>query len=53
MHFCARPFTDDAGGLVVYRAGTIDEAKKIAESDPYVTSGARRLELHEWDAKFF
>jgi hypothetical protein len=24
---------------------------KLAESDPYVVSGARFLELHEWDMK--
>jgi uncharacterized protein len=44
-------FTDDAGGLVIYVADSLDEAEKIATSDPYVTSGARILELHEWDVK--
>ena len=29
----------------------IEEAVKIAESDPYVTSGARTLEVFEWDMK--
>ena len=42
-------FTDGAGGLVIYQAETLDEAKKIAQSDPYVVNGARGLELHEWD----
>ena len=42
-------FTDGAGGLVIYQAETLDEATKIAQSDPYVVNGARRLELHEWD----
>jgi uncharacterized protein YciI len=44
-------FTDDAGGLVIYVADSLEAAEKIATSDPYVTSGARILELHEWDVK--
>jgi len=32
-------------------AESLDEAKKLAESDPYVSSGARVLELYEWDMK--
>jgi hypothetical protein len=50
--FARGRFTDDSGGLVIYKAETLDAAKEIAERDPYVSSGARRLELHEWDAKF-
>ena len=42
-------FTDGAGGLVIYQAETLDEATRIAQSDPYVMNGARRLEIHEWD----
>jgi uncharacterized protein YciI len=42
------PFTDGSGGLVIYRASSLEEAQDIAASDPYVTEGARRLELHEW-----
>jgi uncharacterized protein len=42
-------FTDGAGGLVIYQAETLDEATRIAQSDPYVANGARRLEIHEWD----
>ena len=50
--FARGRFTDDSGGLVIYKAETFDAAKEIAERDPYVSSGARRLELHEWDARF-
>jgi uncharacterized protein len=42
------PFLDGAGGMVVYIADSLEEASKIAESDPYVREGVRRLELHEW-----
>ena len=45
------PFTDGAGGLVIYCAASFEEAQKLAESDPYVAEGARRLELHEWAMK--
>jgi uncharacterized protein len=47
--FARGRFTDNTGGMVVYVADSIEEAQKIADSDPYVTSGARILELHEWD----
>jgi uncharacterized protein YciI len=42
------PFVDGAGGLVVYVADSLEAAKQIAEKDPYVVEGVRRLELHEW-----
>jgi uncharacterized protein len=41
----------DGGGLVIYIAPSYEEAARIAESDPYVTSGARTLELFEWEMK--
>jgi len=49
--FARGRFTDDSGGLVIYIAPSFEEAKKTAESDPYFKSGARTLELHEWDMK--
>ncbi len=47
--FARGRFLDGSGGLVIYKAGTLEEAGRIARSDPYVTSGARGLELHEWE----
>jgi len=47
------PFLDGSGGLVVYIADSLEEAKALAENDPYVIEGVRRLELHEWGAKIF
>jgi uncharacterized protein YciI len=44
-------FPDGTGGLTIYRAATIEEAQQLAGDDPFVSSGARRLELHEWDMK--
>jgi uncharacterized protein len=49
--FARGRFTDDAGGLVIYVADSLEKAREIAGSDPYVASGARTLELHEWDMK--
>ncbi len=46
--FARGPFTDGSGGLVIYNASSLEEAQEIAASDPYVTEGARRLELQEW-----
>lgn len=35
----AGPFMDGSGSLVIFDATDIDEAKKIADSDPYVVLG--------------
>jgi len=47
--FARGRFVDGAGGLVIYQAKTLEEARQIAGADPYVTSGARELDLHEWE----
>jgi uncharacterized protein len=49
--FARGRFAGNGGGLVVYVASSMEEATKIAGSDPYVASGARILELYEWDMK--
>jgi uncharacterized protein len=41
-------FQDGAGGLTIYHAESLEAAKKLAESDPFVIHGARRVEVHEW-----
>ncbi len=47
----ARGRFTDGGGLVIYIAPSFEEAERMAKSDPYVTSGARILELFEWEMK--
>lgn len=42
-------FTDGAGGMVIYLAESLEEAKEMAEKDPYVIEGVRKLELHQWE----
>ncbi|KZE48567.1 hypothetical protein AV540_16730 [Brevibacillus parabrevis] len=44
----AGPFTDKQGGLVIYKAESLEEARTLAEADPVVVEGARTLELREW-----
>ena len=52
--FGAGPFwTDDeqnweGDGMVIIRAGSLSEAKKIAESDPMHQSGARDFTVRPW-----
>ncbi|MFS0562922.1 YciI family protein [Terribacillus sp. 179-K 1B1 HS] len=46
--FARGPFTDGAGGLVIYQAEDETKAKQVAEQDPYLINGVRSLELHEW-----
>ncbi|HLR63039.1 MAG TPA: YciI family protein [Lentibacillus sp.] len=42
------PFTDGAGGLVIYAADNLDEATSYLKQDPYIINGARDWEIHEW-----
>lgn len=49
--FARGRFADGVGGLIIYIAESGEEARGLAESDPYVVSGARALELHEWEMK--
>jgi len=48
----AGPFTDDGDlrGLFVFRTGSLEEAKAMAEQDPAVKAGRLRLEWHPWFA---
>lgn len=45
----AGPFTDKQGGMVIYKAESLEEACKLAEGDPVIVEGARTLELREWN----
>ncbi|MGI2327569.1 YciI family protein [Planococcus sp. YIM B11945] len=43
-------FTDGSGGLVLYRAASFEDCEALVKKDPYIQHGARRYEIHEWDA---
>lgn len=44
----AGPFDDFPGGMVIVRADSIDEARAIAENDPFVIEKVRTYELRTW-----
>lgn len=50
----AGPLSDATGelmqgtGMIVYRAASMDEARKIADADPMHESGARTYVLRKW-----
>ena len=46
----AGPFGDDGKlrGLFFYDVKTVEEARKLADSDPAVQAGRLRVELHPW-----
>lgn len=43
------PFPNNDGGMVIVRVAEEDKARKIAESDPFVKSGAETYELRRWE----
>ena len=51
--FASGPLSDGAGppsgaGLTILRAASAEEARALAEADPFVTSGVRTFEIKEW-----
>ncbi|WP_110945337.1 YciI family protein [Paenibacillus phocaensis] len=42
------PFIDYKGGMVIIQSGSLEEAREIAERDPFVKSGAENYELRTW-----
>jgi uncharacterized protein YciI len=51
--FASGPLTGAAGtpagdGLTILRAASIDEARRIAATDPFVVNGLRTFDVREW-----
>jgi uncharacterized protein YciI len=49
----AGPFLDDTGnrfgtGMIIFRAATRREAEAVANAEPYIAHGVRRLRLVPW-----
>jgi len=46
----AGPFLDDGEwrGIYIFDVKTIEEAKKLTESDPAIKAGSLEMELHPW-----
>jgi uncharacterized protein len=47
--FAKGRFVDGAGGLVIYMAESLETAEEMVKKDPYVVTGARSYEIHEWE----
>ncbi|MEM3684294.1 MAG: YciI family protein [Conexivisphaerales archaeon] len=45
-------FSDGSGGAYFLNASDINEAKVIADNDPYHLSGLRVYTLKEWERRF-
>jgi uncharacterized protein len=43
------PFSDYEGGMLVIKANSVEEARDIAESDPFVKTNVRTYELRTWE----
>lgn len=44
------PFTDDSGALIIYEAGSREEAEKLLQSDPFHSNGVfLRYQLRPWN----
>ncbi len=43
----AGPFTDKAGSLIIIEAESLEQARQIAQNDPYTVEGVfERIEVH-------
>ncbi len=50
---CSGPFADKSGGLVCIAANSLEEARTIANSDPFIVNGVDRIVfLKEWIGTF-
>lgn len=47
----AGPFTDHTGGAYLMRADNLEEACRVAHSDPLHLTGSSTITVHEWAAK--
>jgi len=45
-------FADGGGGGYILKASSADEAKALADGDPYHSSGARSYTMREWETRF-
>jgi len=39
---------DNIGGVFVYSAGTLDDARALAKADPFITAGIFEFDVYEW-----
>ncbi len=46
------PFMDHTGGLVIYKMDSLEEAQALAESDPVIVEGTRKMMFKQWKSTF-
>ena len=52
--FASGPFVDDAcapgslGGMTIVRASSVEEAKELLQSDPFVKEGVVQVRIRKW-----
>jgi uncharacterized protein YciI len=44
--YCGGPFTDDAGGVAIYRCGDLGALDALIRTDPCVLDGLLGVEIH-------
>lgn len=47
--FAKGKFTDETGGMVIYKGESLEEIRSCVENDPFIKLGARSYEIHEWE----
>lgn len=47
--FIGGGFANKVGGMIIYKARDLEEAKEIAENDPLIQRNLYTYELVEWD----
>jgi uncharacterized protein YciI len=48
-YFVGGGFANAGGGMIIFKAKDLQEAKMIAEKDPIIERGLYRVEVYEWD----
>ena len=46
------PFADRDGGMIIFSAGSLEEAEQTAQGDPFVTEGIiNQMWVREWEIR--
>jgi uncharacterized protein YciI len=48
-YFVGGGFANAKGGMIIFEAKDLEEAKMIAQKDPIIERGLYKVELYEWD----
>ena len=51
-HYTGGPFADRDGGMIIFSAGSLEEAEKTAKGDPFVTERViDQMWIREWEVR--